>query len=1170
MTNLNLSFPNASRIITVVCLMLMGSNFSFAGDTLRTGFENPPASAKARTWWHWMNGNVSRSGISADLEAMKQVGIQEAQIFNVNLNFPQGSATYLSPEWLDLFKFAATEAGRLGLELAFHNGAGWSSSGGPWITPENAMQTVVYSETSVKGGQRFTGKLPQPETTLDYYKDITVLAFPKPQHNVKIDGLDYKNLSGRVRNHLVPDTKEIPAGALISQSDIVDLSQKVSADGLLDWQVPEGEWIIMRLGHTPTGKKNHPAVTGGTGLECDKMSKQAVDAFWEGGIQPIIDKLDTLVGSVVNNCLIDSYEVGPNNWTAGFEDEFKRLRGYDCTAYLPTLAGYYVDGGEITERFLWDFRRSVGDLMAENYYAYFGELCHKNGMKFSVEPYWGPFDNMQVGATGDIVMCEFWSGGFPFFDSPKFVSSIAHLNGSSIVGAEAFTGIGGWSKHPAMVKSVGDQAWAQGINRFIFHTYVHQPWDVGPGLAMGVYGMDFNRLNTWWAQGKPFMDYIARSQFMLQQGKSVADVLVFTGESSPNNALLVPEIKAMGYDYDLIGVNKITSLTVEDGLISTPAGDTYKVLMLPKTDWTRPETLLKIVQLANAGATIIGSRPQKSPSLKDYPECDEQVKALADQLWETQLIKEQSIIDFLSTDHNTPDFSIEHGDGSDISFIHRKTDEADIYFIANASKESRQESFRLRITGKQPELWNAETGKIKDIAVWQENEDGTTTVPIPFSPEQAVFIVFRKPNTPAEHITESEVSVKKPALHPLSNLKIITAEYGTFLQEGITDVTDSVAANVKDGKLDIIANRQLCDCDPAMGYKKEFRLEYEIGGSVRQIYVMEKEPVKLDAGNGGELKIIKAVFGKFKPETRGVPKYYPIHDVTDTVKAMVSAGILEFLIDDQLVNGKPVAGDHKALRITYSTDGEEHIQYVPEQSQLNLTRDTPEPALISDNGEVKWMTPYPGELTYSTSSGNTNTIRVESVPKPIDLTEAWDLTFTSAQGVSVKETVNGLTSWSTSPNETLRYFSGTATYKKQFILPKNLLQPDNSLELDLGSVAVIAEVIVNGKELGTLWKVPFRISLDGAVNVGTNNLEVRITNLWPNRLIGDEQLSKDYGGKGANVREWPEWLSGQEKRPSERVTFASFKHWKKDSQLQTSGLLGPVVIRPYVYARVKR
>jgi len=462
----------------LMCLAFAGSNTLFSQDPLVEGFNNPPPDARARTWWHWMNGNVSRAGITADLEAMKQVGIQEAQLFNVNLGLPYGGLEYLGEEWLEYFEFAALEANRLGMELAFHNSAGWSSSGGPWIHPEHAMQMVVYSEIEVQGNHTFSSRLPIPEIQLNYYQDIAVLAFPKPKEKVQIDGLDYKNLSNKIRNHLVPDQKKIPYAAIINQSDIIDLSDQLSDDGMLKWEVPDGEWIVLRLGHTPIGKKNRPAVKGGHGLECDKMSKKAVDVYWEGGIQPIIEKLDTLIGTTVNNCLIDSYEVGVTNWTGDFDREFERLRNYDCTLYLPVIAGYYVESGEVSERFLWDFRRTIGDLIAENYYGRFRDLCHQHNMSFSVEPYWGPFDNMQVGATGDIVMCEFWSGGYPFFDSPKFVSSIAHHNGSSIVGAESFTGIGGWDEHPATLKTIGDKAWCQGINRFIFHTYVHQPWDV--------------------------------------------------------------------------------------------------------------------------------------------------------------------------------------------------------------------------------------------------------------------------------------------------------------------------------------------------------------------------------------------------------------------------------------------------------------------------------------------------------------------------------------------------------------------------------------------------------------------------------------------------------------------------------------------------------------------
>lgn len=432
--------------IRLVLLLIIGS-FVIAQaqkNTLEQNFKNPPSSANASVWWHWINGNVSKEGITADLEAMKAIGIRGAQLFDVSLQHPKGKAAYLSTEWLDMFHFAALEAKRLGIELAFHNCAGWSSTGGPSITPEYAMQEIVYSEITVQGGKTFEAKLPQPQTKLNYYKDIAILAFPKPKSSERIVDLDFKTLAAKVRNHLTPDDKKISDDAIVKKSDIIDLTKKLGADGNLKWEAPKGEWIILRIGHTPTGAKNRFPTYGGEGLECDKMSSKAVDLFWDASIMSIINKLDTLIGTVVTKCHIDSYEVGTANWTSDFANEFQRLRSYDCNLYLPTLAGYYVNSGEETERFLWDFRRSIGDLMAEKYYGRFRDLCHQYGMLFSTEPYWGPFDNMQVGATADLVMCEFWSGSLAFFDSPKFVASIAKLNGNAIAEAEAFTDIGGW------------------------------------------------------------------------------------------------------------------------------------------------------------------------------------------------------------------------------------------------------------------------------------------------------------------------------------------------------------------------------------------------------------------------------------------------------------------------------------------------------------------------------------------------------------------------------------------------------------------------------------------------------------------------------------------------------------------------------------------------------
>ncbi len=302
------------RFYSLVLISIFGVIFSvntFGQNTLKEGFSNPPSSAKARTWWHWINGNVSKVGITADLEAMKRVGIQEAQIFNVDQGYPDGSATFMSPAWLELFQFAVAEAKRLGLEIGFHNGAGWSSSGGPWVTPEYGMQTLVYSETYYKRGQKISEKLPQPKINLGYYKDIAVVAFPTLKSTERIDDLAAKALStDGFKNHLYPDGKSIDKASLINRKEIVNLTDKMSADGTLNWSAPSGDWTVLRIGHTPNGTKNRPAGVGGLGLECDKLSRAAVDAYWAGGVQPVLDKVGPLVGASLTNCLIDSYEVG--------------------------------------------------------------------------------------------------------------------------------------------------------------------------------------------------------------------------------------------------------------------------------------------------------------------------------------------------------------------------------------------------------------------------------------------------------------------------------------------------------------------------------------------------------------------------------------------------------------------------------------------------------------------------------------------------------------------------------------------------------------------------------------------------------------------------------------------------------------------------------------------
>ncbi|HJP83958.1 MAG TPA: glycosyl hydrolase, partial [Fimbriimonadaceae bacterium] len=501
-------------------LLLWSAMVVPTADPLAAGFANPPFSARPHTWWHWMNGNVTREGITADLEAMREVGIGGAQMFTVDQNIPAGPAGYAGPLWRELTTHAIREAGRLGIELCIHNCAGWSSSGGPWIKPSDAMQVLAWSETTVEGPRSFSEVLPKPKapqvvSAVDYYRDIAVYAFPTPENPASKPG-DFLARTGVTRGDGLEPVLGSQMG--VSRSDIKVLSTNLSGDGRLEWEVPAGKWTILRMGHVPTGKDNHPAPPEGDGLEVDKLSKEALDQHWEGLMAKVIADAGPLAGKVLNNSLIDSYEVGSQNWTPKFREEFRKRRGYDCLPYMPAIAGINVSDKATTERFLWDFRRTIADLFAENYFGYFGQKCHQAGLKFSVEPYGnGGFDNIQAGSKADIPMGEFWIPGWSM-ESVKLAASVGHVYGKQIVGAESFTadeGSGRWLEEPFNMKAVGDRAFTNGLNRVIFHRYAMQPWvDVKPGMTMGPWGTHLDRTQTWWTEAKEWLRYLSRCQYL--------------------------------------------------------------------------------------------------------------------------------------------------------------------------------------------------------------------------------------------------------------------------------------------------------------------------------------------------------------------------------------------------------------------------------------------------------------------------------------------------------------------------------------------------------------------------------------------------------------------------------------------------------------------------------
>jgi hypothetical protein len=474
-----------ATIVVASCIRKTDTVSVITVEELEQGFVNPPASAKSHTWWHWMDGNISKEGITADLEAMASAGIGGAQIFNVAQKIPRGPVQFNSPEWIDMVKHAASEAKRLGLELCLHNCAGYSSSGGPWNTPEHGMKIIVTGEIQVKGPMKLSEIPPQPEAKLDFYRDIAVLAFPADTYKSGIPSLDGKIFLYRswIRQN---DWMENSPDTVVQQNTITDLTGIfLSTDKKGVWDVPEGDWTILRVGYTVNGRNNMPAPPEGKGLECDKLSREALKAHWDGHLGLVLAAIGPIDGPDkpgLNNVLIDSYEVGTQNWTQGFEKEFQKRCGYSILKFMPVFTGRVVDSPEITDRFLWDFRRVIADMFAENYSAYFGELAHEAGLLYSSEPYGdSPTDDIQYGSYSDIPMGEFWQGNGQdvFRGISKLPSSIAHVYGKKFVGAEAFTAApdgGRWTKDPFALKAQGDVAYCGGINRMIYHRYAHQPW----------------------------------------------------------------------------------------------------------------------------------------------------------------------------------------------------------------------------------------------------------------------------------------------------------------------------------------------------------------------------------------------------------------------------------------------------------------------------------------------------------------------------------------------------------------------------------------------------------------------------------------------------------------------------------------------------------------------
>ncbi|WP_321474308.1 glycosyl hydrolase [uncultured Paludibaculum sp.] len=1091
------------------------------GDPLERGFQTPPDSAKPRVWWHWMNGNITKPGIQADLEWMKRVGIGGFQNFDAALATPQivdKRLVYMTPEWKDAFRFTTTLADKLGLEMAIAGSPGWSESGGPWVPPAQAMKKFVWSETTIEGGRAFVGKLPKPPSVAgpyqniprsmggglqltsepqrppEYYADSAVVAFRLPASDVTVselqpkvtssggqfdltmlsdgdlakeselplapvgerawiqfefsqpqairgltlvlhsagrnpfgdissdtglnlesssDGTQFNRVAsipvsrsvantisfapvtakffrvtfrtpqppprGQTMNipglrpqraptaHRIAElvlhpgarvnrfqekaafstlptlyqlaTPAVAADDAVAKANVVDLTGKMRPDGTLEWTPPTGRWTVLRIGYSLLGITNHPASPEATGLEVDKLNRNFVKAYADNYLDQYKDATGGLMGKRgLQYVVIDSYEAGAQNWTDEILTEFAKRRGYDPHVWLPVLAGRVVDSAESSDRFLWDFRKTIGELMAENHYDQFSTSLKARGMGRYTEAHESGRafigDGMDMKRHADVPMSAMWTPrpgqtgeSFGYNSDIRESASVAHIYGQNLVAAESLTAIGSaWAWSPEKLKPTADKELANGLNRFVIHTSVHQPVDDKiPGLGLGPFGQWFTRHETWGEMAKPWTTYLARSSYMLQQGKFVADVAYFYGEDSNITALFsnrAPDVPS-GYNFDYFSADALlTRLACTAGRLTTPTGMSYRVLALdPNATHMSLPVLRKIRDLVQAGATVVGPKPESTPSLSDNAS---EFRTLVDQLWGSgsgeravgkgKVYAGQSIAAALEALKVSADFEYaKPAADTNLLFVHRKLADGEVYWVNNRQNRVELLDATFRVEGKAAEIWHPETGLAQPAAY--RIADGRTTVALRLEPNDAIFVVFRK-----------------PAPTP----------------------------------------------------------------------------------------------------TRTLPKL--------------------------------------------------------------------------------------AETTVTTVEG------------------PWAVAFQPGRGAPDKATLDRLASWTENSDPGVKYFSGTATYTQTIQAQAAWSQKGAKLWLDLGNVQNLAEVLVNGKSLGIVWKTPFRVDVTTALKPGANKLEVKVANLWVNRLIGDQQA-------GAT-----------------KYTYTTQVFYPADAPLLPSGLLGPVAI----------
>lgn len=747
--------------MAVLCGMLISPGVGAAEPTtdddagnLAQRFVTPDAAGKPWTYWWWINGNVDKATITRDLEQMKDKGFAGLLLFDArgyhddHCPPPPPRMEFMSSEWRELVRFAMAEAHRLGLKMSINLSSCAGALKGPWLVKDDAPKRLIWTAAEVPGPGPLQLQLaPSGDAG---FRDVALLALKTPRAAGTTEATA-ATAAERLSSNWREIQPERDGDAIVSE--VVDLSENLDEHGQLAWVVPDGDWTVVRFART---------VMAGHEYDVDVLDPAAVAGHFDRIGRSLIEDAGPAARTTLTHFYSVSWEGAAPTWTGGFETQFEKYRGYSPRRYLPVLAGRTVTSPEVSTRFLRDYYKTLGDLFRDNFYGQLQALCREHGLAWHSES-GGPWnrklaafqhaDQLAFLARNDMPQGEFWHKGH-VMNRPAAMA--AHVYGKRLAATEAFTHMRThWSAYPAVLKQDADSAFVDGVNHFIWHTFTCSPPEFGkPGIEYFA-GTHLNPNVTWFQLSGGFLTYLARCQIMLRQGLFAADVCCYTGDKpylhwgrgekwseQPSLGL------GKGYTYDLINDEVLLErLSVRDGKLVLPDGMSYRLLAVDLVDdAVAPQTLRRIAELAKAGATVVlgTRRPTRALGLHEYPDCDAEVRQLADELWnregthalgQGEIVTGRSLHDVLQSHGVLPDFE------GNCEFIHRQLGDMDVYFVSGSGTAE----CVFRVSGKQPELWCPRTGAIRDAACYHPTDDGRTVVPVTLPQGGAVFVVFRKP-----------------------------------------------------------------------------------------------------------------------------------------------------------------------------------------------------------------------------------------------------------------------------------------------------------------------------------------------------------------------------------------------------------------------------------------